>query len=138
MMWERVYTVNEFWDGPRLGVADVGGLPHIYQSPFDSVLQDFSDFFLVSPIDAELLDLVLEDWGIWTRWCTAFEAGVTTQETHPALAEERAEHEEITSLIGKRLAVNPTTSRRVTAEFRIVRPGWSGLEVQWSGDDDAT
>jgi hypothetical protein len=69
--WEHVYMVNNFWDRPRLGVADVSGRPHIYESPFDSLQDDFQDFFLVSPIDSELLALVLEDWDIWNRWSEA-------------------------------------------------------------------
>jgi len=47
--WERVYTINDFWDGPRFGVADVSGRPHIYESPFDSGKDNFEDFFVVSP-----------------------------------------------------------------------------------------
>jgi len=55
--WERVYTVNDYYDRPRLGVANVSGPPHIYESPFSELKDDFEDFFLVSPIDSELLRL---------------------------------------------------------------------------------
>jgi len=71
MAWERVYTINDFWDGARLGVADVWGYPHVYQSPFDPSLDDYSDFYLVAPIEQDLLNLVLEDWEIWKRWSSA-------------------------------------------------------------------
>ena len=35
--WERVHTVNDYDDGPRLGVAEVFGHPHIYESPFSEL-----------------------------------------------------------------------------------------------------
>jgi hypothetical protein len=33
--WEKVYTVTDFYDGPRLGVADYNGQPHLYESRWD-------------------------------------------------------------------------------------------------------
>ena len=27
MAWDRVYTVNDYYDGPRRGIADVDGIP---------------------------------------------------------------------------------------------------------------
>src|SRR5271165_1788256 len=102
MAWERVHTINEFLDKPRLGVADVDGVRHVYQSPFDGALDDYAEYFLVAPIAPDLLDLVLEGWGIWIRWVQAFELGETSKATHPALPEERERHEEIKRLIGDR------------------------------------
>lgn len=63
--WERVLTVNDFWDGPRRGIAEVSGRPHINESPFNDRKDDFEEFFWGQPIDVELLALVLEDWDIW-------------------------------------------------------------------------
>src|SRR5215469_7606245 len=83
--WERVLTVNDFWDGPRRGAAEVSGRPHIYESPFIATKDDFEEFFWVQPIDADLLPLVLEDWDIWNRWSEAFDRGEASRETHPAL-----------------------------------------------------
>jgi hypothetical protein len=133
--WERVYTVNDFWDGPRLGVADVFGCPHIYESPFDRLKDDFQGFFVVSTIDTELFGLVLEDWEIWVRWSDAFERGETSRETHPALPQDRARHDELNKLIGTRLRIDPTDCKKLNAEFRSVRKGWNGIEVQWSDSD---
>ena len=75
--WERVYTVNDFYDGPRLGVADYNGQPHLYESRWDDSEgrwegekgeEGYLDNFWLSPITAEELVLVLEDWAIWERW----------------------------------------------------------------------
>ena len=139
MVWERVYTVNEFWDCARLGVADVFGVPNIYQSPFDQVLDDYSDFYLVSPIDQELLGLVLEDWEIWKRWSSAFDTRTVSIDTHPALPEDRLRHELLKSQIGERLVVDRVNCERYHATFRQIAPGWDGLKVNWTrfaGDDE--
>ena len=83
MVWDRVYTVNEYYDGPRLGIADVDGVPHIYQAEFDHSSDDYGDTFFVSPVDESLLVLVLEDWEIWLRWHSAFKRGEASVESHP-------------------------------------------------------
>jgi hypothetical protein len=44
--WERVYTINDFFDCPRLGVADVFGHPDIYALAFNTLKDDYEDFFL--------------------------------------------------------------------------------------------
>lgn len=115
-----------------MGVADVAGVPHIYQFPFLPDLDDYADFYLVSPIDSQTLDLVVEDWGIWTRWSGAFDRGEVTRETHPALPEDRERHMIIEELLGNRLAIDSMTCRKVTARFRSVAPGWNGMEVEWT------
>jgi hypothetical protein len=129
MAWERVHTTNDYYDGPRLGVADVEGAPHIYQSPFDEARSNYAEYFLVGPISADLLDLVLEDWAIWTRWERAFKCGEVSTAAHPALPAERERHEEIKQLIGDRLFVDPSAGRKLNGEFRT-REGVE--EVQWS------
>ena len=130
MAWERVYTINDFRDGPRLGVADVEGAPHVYQSLFDSELDDYAAYCLVAPSSCDLLELVLEDWGIWVRWDEAFQRGKASKASHPALPNERERHEEIKRLIGDRLFVHPDSGRKLIAEFRSIRAGWDGFEVQ--------
>lgn len=130
MAWERVHTTNDYYDGPRLGVADVERAPHIYQSPFDEARDDYAEYFLVAPISADLLNLVLEDWAIWIRWERAFKRGEASTATHPALPAERERHEELKRLIGDRMFVDATTGRKLNGEFRTTREGVE--EVQWS------
>jgi hypothetical protein len=122
--WERVYTVNDWWDGPLLGVADVFGCPHIYELPVDTLKDDYHDTFVVSPIDPELLRLVLEDWEIWMRWRDASERGETTIATHPALPQDRPRHDELNQLIGSRLKVDLSDCKKLNGEFRGLRTGW--------------
>lgn len=101
--WDRVYTINGYYDGPELGVAGYRGKPHIYEKQFDTEADNYTDRFLLSEIEPELLALVLEDWEIWLRWNAAYRQGQVSVETHPALQEERSRHDELVRLIGDRL-----------------------------------
>ena len=75
---DRVLTVNEYYDGPRLGVAELNGVPYIYEAEFDHSTDEYGDTYFLSPIDPELLALVLEDWAIRCRWDAAHKRGEAT------------------------------------------------------------
>ncbi|MCA9042112.1 MAG: hypothetical protein KDA65_17300 [Planctomycetaceae bacterium] len=136
-LFEVVYTVNEWYDGPREGIADFNGRPHHYQSEWQDGEDMEADTFLLSPVDQKTFALALEDWDIWLKWESAFANGKTSHETHPALPEDRKRHEEIKRLLEQRLKIDPETAIRKTAEFRPSenfnsdgqRVGW--LEVCW-------
>jgi len=68
--YERVYTVNDYWDRPRAGFADVDGQPHAYRSIWREDLDDWDpdNRFLLQPVSSELLALAREAWEIWLRW----------------------------------------------------------------------
>jgi hypothetical protein len=117
MAWDRVHTVNDYHDGPRLGVADVDGVPHIYEREFDHGSDEHSDAYLVSPVDESLLALVLEDWEIWLRWESAFRRGEVAIESHPALPQDRERHEALETAIGDRLKVDRAQARCMKARF---------------------
>jgi hypothetical protein len=133
--WERVYTINEYYDGPRLGIAGFEGKPHIYESQWNDVEDDYTDRFWIREIDSQLLALVMEDWEIYRRWSGAYKRGETTVHGHPALPSERQRHEELSMLIGDRLKAREERSVTKCARFRGA--GEDGLEVQWLDPPDA-
>lgn len=136
-MFEIVHTCTEWWDAPRCGIADYEGVQHLFVSESVDYYGQKDDTFLLSPVDAETFQLALVDWGIWRRWQTAFPQRRTSQQTHPALAEDRARHEELKQLLDARLIVDKTTAIRKAAKYRRRRdPTSSGFslspqEVQW-------
>ncbi|HST59440.1 MAG TPA: hypothetical protein VLK84_12135, partial [Longimicrobium sp.] len=77
--FERVYIIHEYYDGPRSGFADWGGVPHAFLSLWRDDLDDWDPDhrFLLCPVSAEILELALEDWAIWGRWEDAYQAGRT-------------------------------------------------------------
>jgi hypothetical protein len=58
--YDKVYTVTEYYDGARAGVADFNGQPHYYECQFDELEGNWSDVFLLKPIDSETFRLALE------------------------------------------------------------------------------
>jgi hypothetical protein len=96
---ERVYTVYDYYDGPRQGMADFRGRPHAYHCLWDATKRDYTNRFRLKPLTQEEFAAVLADWEIWLRWRRAFDAGLATIDSHPALPEDAAEHERLKQLV---------------------------------------
>ena len=101
--WRRIFTVNEYYDGPVLGVAEFRDALYVYERQWDPALNRYGELFRLAPIEPDLLALVLEDWEIWLRWDSALKRGEADEESHPALPDERQRHREIQEFIGDRL-----------------------------------
>ena len=145
--FERVYTVMDFWDGPRSGFADFDGVPHAYRSLWRDDLDDWDQDgqFALGPVSPDLLAIALEDWEIWRRWEEAYYADKVGLSTHPALPEDHARHIELAPIIERALEIDPSRRRIAVGEFRSLngRRGAPGapssraiLEVRWLPVDD--
>jgi hypothetical protein len=135
-VYERVFTVSEYYDGPRQGVANFCGQPYFYDCCSDG--NGYTDLFLLTPLTLTQLDLVLEDWAIWRRWELAFHSGEATEATHPALPAERDRHEQLKSILGPILRTDAERSVIQEGSFRVVDESsvpagvMRDLEVRWS------
>lgn len=134
--YERVYTMTDYYDGPRRGIADFDGRPHLYTSHFEDMLDGYSDSFELQPIDDATLQLALESWAIWLRWDDAFHAGEVTLDTHPALPADRARHDELDPVLEATFAALPRGVVYATASFRPSEGHTDGgrgrhMQVQW-------
>ena len=94
-MKDTVYTISEWYDGARAGVADFQGQPHYYECVWDTPSGNYSSHYRLMPLDADTFRWALEDWAIWKRWSAALKAGQTTQDSHPSLPADRPRHEEL-------------------------------------------
>jgi hypothetical protein len=136
--YERVFTVTDYYDGPRKGLANFLGNPHLYECIFDEVKGDYSDLFRLTPIDAETFQLAMEDWSIWQRWELAFHTGKADLSTRPALPQDADMHEELERTLGKALLTGP--QRAFTRAGRFEPRGEQSppegvlraLQVQWT------
>jgi hypothetical protein len=117
--FELVYTVTDFFDGARGGVADFEGKPHAYRCVFDDTKNNWTDEFLLIPISQETHQLALEDWQIWLRWEEAFKAGEVLMASHPALPQDRVRHEQLKSLLASHLIILPINAHQAEAEFTV-------------------
>jgi hypothetical protein len=135
-VYERVFTVSEWYDGPRQGVASFNDQPHFYDCCADVL--GYTDLFLLTPLTHTQLELVLEDWAIWRKWQLAFHSGETPEATHPALPADRARHEQLKSLLDHVLRTDAERSIIQMASFRVVKGSNTpagiirDLEVHWS------
>jgi hypothetical protein len=130
--------MTDFYDGPRKGIADFQGRPHLYESEWDRVVDDYASMFRLSPVEPAVFALAMESWRIWRRWETAFHEGQTTHETHPALSEDRARSEELDRLLDPVLRIDETNVVWARGEFKVRQDAdWSGkgfapLQVRWT------
>lgn len=133
--------MDDYYDGPRGGVADFEGRPHVYRSLFVNLGRDangqwLEDVFVLKPIDQEMLALVLEDWGIWLRWESAFKAGAAPHDSHPALPADRARHDEIWPKLEALLELPENEPGLIRARASFMQGGGPdcayGLRVVWT------
>jgi hypothetical protein len=136
--YETVFTVTDYYDGPRQGIANFLGRPHFYECVFDKANENYSELFLLTPIDPEIFHSAMEDWAIRRRWELAFHAGTVGAETHPALPHEAERHAELKQILDKALVTNQTKAVTRRGQFQVlgnanlpkgvVRP----LQVKWT------
>jgi len=136
VLFEVVHTVWDWYDGPRRGIADCRGLPHVFESQCRDT-EESPDTYLLAQIDPTTFALAIEDWLIWRRWESAFHRGDVSRDSHPALPEDRLRHEEIERCLTGRLVIDQASALRKRGEFQIRDdPNWSGygwrpMEVRW-------
>lgn len=114
---DRVLTIQDYYDGPRLGIAEWNGVPHIYEAEFDHSGDAYGDTYFLSPVDPHLLELVMEDWDIWLRWQAARERNEVAAEPWGILAVDVERSAVIKAVIGDRLKSDPLQRSRLRAMF---------------------
>jgi hypothetical protein len=139
MAFEHVYTVWDYYDGPRSGIADYSGRPHHYRCEWNAADDGHDQTFVLTPIDQETLTLAMQQWSIWREWEEAFHRGEVPESTHPALAGSHPRYAELEASIKARLSVGAPHRRRAVAVFRVregqadaPRGALRELEVEWA------
>lgn len=52
--YEPVFTISDYHDGPRRGIANFHGTPHFYDRLFDEKRAEYSDSYLLTPINEQV------------------------------------------------------------------------------------
>ena len=122
--FERVYTVTDYYDGPREGIADFRGQPHRYLSVGwrTPAWVSGDERFELRSLSPDALVLELEHWAIWRRWEQAFHVGRTDNSTHPALPADRARFEAIAAELARVHEPDTALVYIAVGEFRVVKP----------------
>jgi len=79
---EKVYVENDWYDGPRQGIADYNDLPHRFVANFDD-LKGYEDTFRLFPVSDEEFALEIEQWKIFVEWNKEYDLGKASTDTHP-------------------------------------------------------
>lgn len=118
----EILTINDYYDGPKEGIATFKGKPHQYLFLDEEAIDEdnWLELFELKPLDAATFELAMESWQIWLRWEKAFYSKETTLDTHPALPEERQRYEEIEKILKSKLQMNEEAIK-VYGTFEIVK-----------------
>ena len=140
VVWEKVHTVTDWYDGERLGLADYHGQPHLFESRWDDDAGNWAgehwrrrkrtSHYWLSPVTPSVFSLAMEDWSIWLRWRSAFDQGQVDLSTHPALPGERLRHEEIRNQIGSALDPGQPDAFLVAGQFDLKHVRWTQVAPQ--------
>jgi hypothetical protein len=137
---ENVHTVDDYYDGRRSGIADLGGQPHFYRSLYldNDTWDPDEDRFELSPVSLAVRDLAVEAFLLWQRWQVASFNKTARELDHDAphvLPEDRARYEELESTLAQHFRIDPARRVVMRGEFggrsAAGRPQ-SDLTVRWT------
>ena len=74
---EQVHIENEWYDGPRNAIADIGGRPHRFVSRWDESEDKYLGTCLVWPVAPDELVLGREQWLIFVAGMTSTKPDVS-------------------------------------------------------------
>ena len=117
---EQVYVENEWYDGPRAGIADIQRLPHRFTSLFDEDEVGHIGTFLIWPVDQSTFDLEVEQWRLFVEWNFRYESGQAGTDSHPGRGGIDRRWDEIQALLNDGRSVVPAGARRARADIRYL------------------
>jgi len=116
-MTEHVFVELEWYDGPRVGVANINGLPHRFSSKYNEEDDEYMDTFQVWPINKEDLDYEVEQWRIFVDWNNEYVLGKTDTSTHPGAGGIDKRWDELQILLKQSRETIPSSVKLARAEF---------------------
>lgn len=120
---EHVYVENDWYDGPRSGLADVDGRPHRFVSQFDEAEGDDMGTFVLWPVEEAELLLEREQWNIFVSWNEHFEAGRRGVASHPGHGGVDRRWDELESMLKEVRARVPEGARLARARVVSIERG---------------
>ena len=120
---EHVLVENEWYDGPRAGIANVNGQPHRFASQWDEAGDEYVDTFVVWPVAEEELALEQEQWAIFVAWNKRYEAGAVDTASHPAHPGTNSRWDEIEAKLAPSRKSVPTMAKVARARVLPLEQG---------------
>lgn len=69
---DKIITINDWFDGPKSGLAQYNGEVCIYQRIFDEAMDDWSNEYYLIPINKQEEALIMTEW---EEWCSTVDSG---------------------------------------------------------------
>ncbi len=135
--FQIVYTMEDYYDGPRSGVAEFDGRPHYYRSVYLDTPRwnPDEDRFELSLVTQDVLAAACESAAIFKRWDKVRREtpGFSyTDDEFGALAEERARYRDLEQFLKSSYTTAAQAQRvLVYGDFRVCESSPSRLEVRW-------
>jgi hypothetical protein len=139
--YEPVFTVLEYYDGPRKGIASYRKTPHF----FDCIINDkneYSEKYLLTPVDDETYRLAMEASEIFRKWEIRFHDNKRASTTSRAYLLDTKKYRAINRVLDKRLVTIPRQAIIRMGHFDVlgqpklpkgvIRP----LQVKWTQPTD--
>lgn len=73
---DKVWTVNDYFDGCILGVADFNYMHCIYERIFEGEKDAWTNNYYLTPISSEDFEIIINSWEIWKKWRMNFDRGI--------------------------------------------------------------
>ncbi|MFH9075813.1 hypothetical protein [Streptomyces alboflavus] len=111
--FERAFAVLEWYDGPRKGLAVIGGVPHYFEG-WDYEPGNVADAYDVWPAGEAAVAMEREQWAIYVR----YEVSDAGRDEDPAIGGGDARYDELTLLLAPHRQA-PEGVRRLLGEVRL-------------------
>jgi hypothetical protein len=118
--YETVFTVTDYLDRPRKGIANYQGKPHFYECVSNGLKDHGAELFQLTPVDPETFEMAMEDWEIWRRWLVAFYEKKADISTRPALPGDVGRHVELKLILDEVLVSDPQRSTMRVGRFEVL------------------
>ncbi|HXN27086.1 MAG TPA: hypothetical protein VN902_08205 [Candidatus Acidoferrales bacterium] len=118
--YETVFTVTDYSGWPRKGIANYRGTPHLYEYVSSEAKNPDSKLFRLTPLNAEIFQLAMEDWEIWRKWLVAFYEKKADISTSPALPVDSGRHEELKRILDEFLIFDPLETILRVGRFEVL------------------
>ena len=67
---DKVLTIDDWWDGPVIGLTTYNGMICIYFRIFDIQIDEYCGDYFLTPIDDSEAKMIMEEWNEWCMACS--------------------------------------------------------------------
>jgi hypothetical protein len=131
LLFEHVYTIDEWRAGPKAGVANFAGAPHFYRcvGPGSNAWNPNEERFELTPLSPELFEMILEASALFGRWHPGPRTSSRSALNGVGAAEDWARYETLERQIADALATrHPIAIMRGHFDFDPDRVRWTPID----------